>query len=328
LKIALEFKAGRSRRRESARIFNFLRFRDAVGYRTDADGGVSRMIPQIVLAPKIGPRRILLAVLAFAGLATPARCDPSTLNVGYSIAFWDIPFGHTNYDGTWGANSYSARAHFETGGVIGVFWKSVIDASVHGDIGAQTISPALYDSYSRNRNRPLQQVRLTFDNDDPSTFADPPYSLTSNPVTEEQKKGALDPMSAITSILAGRSATPTNPCGNAVRVFDGRRRYDITFTYLKDEAVKLNNGLFSGNAHLCQIHYRQIAGYDQKLVRQGRPFPDTFMDVVNLPAANAPGGQYIVPLKFWSSLSLGTMTVTLNAIKVDGTDPPGMGAGG
>jgi hypothetical protein len=31
LKIAPEFKAGRSRRRESARIFNFLRFRDAVG---------------------------------------------------------------------------------------------------------------------------------------------------------------------------------------------------------------------------------------------------------------------------------------------------------
>ena len=282
-----------------------------------------RMFPESVKMPRNTLRAARLALFASAALATPALCDPSTLNVGYSIAFWDIPFGHTNYDSIVGLNSYSAKAHFETGGVVGVFWKSVIDATANGAIGAQSISPALYDSHSKNRNRPLQQVTLTFENNDPSTFADPPYSFTLYPVTEEQKRGALDPMSAITSILAGGSATPTNPCGNGVKVFDGRRRYDINFTYLKDEPVKLNNGLFNGNAHLCQIHYRQIAGYDQKLVREGRPFPDTFMDIVNFPAADAPDGHYIVPIKFWALLSFGAMTVTLDAVKVDGADPLG-----
>jgi len=278
----------------------------------------------IVRRPCIRLHRLLLAILPFAALATPALCDQSTLSVGYSIAFWDIPFGHTNYDGTLGPKSYSAAAHFETSGVIGVFWKSVIDATVNGDIAAQTIAPAIYDSYSQNRDRPLQRVKLTFANDDSSTLADPPFSLNNFPVTPEQKKGAVDPMSAVTSILAGGSATAANPCGDSAKVFDGRRRYDITFTYLKDEAVKLNNGLFSGNAHLCQIHYKQIAGYDQKLVRAGRAYPDTFMDVVTLPAADAPDGHYTVPIKVWTSLSLGTMTVTLNAIKVDGAVPVGM----
>ena len=280
-----------------------------------------RMIPE---RPGNRLRLAGLVMVACAALVTPASSDPSTLNVGYTIAFWDIPFGHTNYDSVMGPNSYSARAHFETGGVVGVFWKSVIDASVSGAIGAQSISPALYDSHSKNRNRPLQQVKLTYENNDPSTFADPPYSLSDFPVTREQKKGALDPMSAITSILAGESATATNPCGNGVKVFDGRRRYDINFTYLRDEPVKLNNGLFNGNAHLCQIHYSQIAGYDQKLVRAGRPFPDTFMDVVSFPAAGAPDGHYTVPVKFWSSLSFGAMTVTLDAVKVDGSDPLGV----
>ena len=279
------------------------------------------MIRHMVRRPKIRLHRLVLAILPFAALATPAICDPSTLSVGYSIAFWNIPFGHTNYDGTLGPKSYSAKAHFETSGVIGVFWKSVIDATVNGDIGGQTISPSIYDSYSRNRNRPLQQVKLTFQDDDPSTVADPPYSLTNFPVTEEQKKGAIDPMSAITSILSGETATGANPCGNAVKVFDGRRRYDINFTYIKDEPVKLNTGIYNGDAHLCQIHYKQIAGYDQKLIRQGRPFPDTFMDVVNLPSTGAPDGHYVVPVRFWSSLSLGTMTVTLSTIKVDGSSP-------
>jgi hypothetical protein len=281
---------------------------------------VPRMISE---RPENRLRLAGLVVVATAALTTPAFSNPSTLNVGYTISFWDIPFGHTNYDSEVGPNSYSARAHFETGGVVGVFWKSVIDASVIGAVGAQSIAPALYDSHSKNRNRPLQQVKLTYENNDPSTFADPPYSLTDFPVTQEQKRGALDPMSAITSILVGERATATNPCGNGVKVFDGRRRYDINFTYLKDEPVRLTNGLFNGNAHLCQIHYNQIAGYDQKLVRAGRPFPDTFMDVVSFPAAGAPDGRYTVPVKFWSSLSFGAMTVTLDAVNVDGSDPLG-----
>lgn len=259
-------------------------------------------------------------VLLLPLLAMPARAQPesagSTLSVGYDIAFWDVGFGHTNYDVTLTANGYSAKAHFETGGVIGVFWKSVIDASVSGSIGTHAIAPLTYDSYSRNRNRPLQRVKLDFDKDDPTTFADPPYSLTDFPVTEEQKKGAVDPMSAITSILVA-GAGADSPCGNDVKVFDGRRRYDIDFTYLKDEPVKLKDGLFDGTAHLCQIHYHQIAGYNQKLVRQGRPFPDTFVDFVAMPDAGAPGGHYNVPVKVWTNMSLGTMTVTLDALKID-----------
>jgi hypothetical protein len=127
----------------------------------------------------------------------------STLAVSYNIAFWDIPIGHTDYEGTLGANTYSAKAHFETGGVVGIFWKSVVDATVNGEIGLHSISPATYDSRSQNHNRPLQQVRVTFQNDDPTTFADPPYDTEKYPVSEAQKKGAVDPMSAITSILAG-----------------------------------------------------------------------------------------------------------------------------
>ena len=259
-----------------------------------------------------------LLLLPLALLAMPARAQPdsapATLSVGYTISFWNIDFGHTNYDVSLTPAGYSAKAHFETGGVIGVFWKSVIDANVSGTVGPHSIAPSTYDSYSRNRNRPLQRVKLDFDGDDPTTFADPPYNLTDFPVTEEQKKGAVDPMSAITSILvAGADA----PCGNDVKVFDGRRRYDISFTYLRDEPVKLKNGLFDGTAHLCQIHYRQIAGYNQKLVREGRPFPDTFADFAPMPDPGAPGGHYNVPVRVWAQMSLGTMSVTLNALKLD-----------
>jgi hypothetical protein len=260
-------------------------------------------------------------------LAVPASADPSptsTLTVSYGIAFWNITLGHANYEGLLGANTYSAKAHFETNGVIGAFWKSVIDATVNGGIGAHFISPATYDSYSRNRGNPLQRVKVTFGSEGSTVLADPIYDTTKYPVSEVQKKDAVDPMSAATSILTGAKADANHPCGTGAQIFDGRRRYDLNLTYLKDEPVTLNNGLFSGSAHLCEIHYDAIAGYPQRIVSSRRAPPKMFADFVDVPAQNAPGGRYVVPVKLWSEMSLGTMTVTVDTIKVDGAAPSGI----
>ena len=267
-------------------------------------------------------RSALLGFLAVTVFSFPAESDPartdSTLDISYSIAFWNIPIGHTDYEGMLGVNTYSAKAHFETGGVVGVFWKSVVDATVNGGIRAHSISPTTYDSHSQNHNRPLQQVKVTFQNDDPTTFADPPYDMQKYPVSEAQKKGAVDPMSALTSIFAGINADNEHPCGNGAQVFDGRRRYDVRLTYVKDEVVKLGNGLFNGAAHLCELHYVVVAGYPQRDATAWQTSSKMFADFVEVPAPDAPSGRYIVAVKLWSVRSLGTMTVTLDSIKVDG----------
>ena len=269
-------------------------------------------------------RRILLAaaIASFAAAPASAADAGDALGLGYSIAFWAIPFGHTHYDGTVSENAYSAKMHFETSGVVSLFWKSKIDATVNGKIGEHSITPVLYDSYSKDRDKPVQRVKVTFDKDVPQTLAEPPYNTTKYPVTDEQKKNALDPMSAITAILSGVKVTDKNPCGTGVQVFDGRRRYDVGFTYIKDEHVKLGNGLFDGTAHRCQIHYNQIAGYKQKIIEQGRSLPDMYVDFADVPAPNTPNGHYVVAVKLWASLTLGSVTATMDELRVDGALPP------
>jgi hypothetical protein len=264
-------------------------------------------------------RRILLAAVAASAVSVPAaqaQAPDSTLGVGYNIAFWAISFGHTHYDGTMTPTGYSAKMHFETSGLVSLFWKSKIDATVAGNIGPHTITPVVYDSYSQDRDKPVQRVKVSFDKPVPETLAEPAYNTTKYPVTDEQKKGTLDPMSAITAILAGVKVTEHDPCGIGVQVFDGRRRYDVTFTYLKDEAVKLPNGVFNSNAHLCQIHYNQIAGYKQKIVKEGKELPAMYVDFADVPASGSPNGHYVVAIKLWASLSLGTVTATLDELKV------------
>ena len=50
-----------------------------------------------------------------------------------------------------------------------------------------------------------------------------------------------------------------------------------------------------------------------------------FADFVDVPAANTPSGRYVVPVKLWAPMTLGTMTVALDTIKVDGAAPVVLG---
>ena len=267
---------------------------------------------------------LLLALLT----GTPAWAQPAprTLDVSYSLSFWGITFGHIQYSNALKGDSYDAKAHFETQGMVGFFWKSLIDATAEGGVGARGISPAIYDSYSRTRDRPVQQVKLTYAGDGASVLFDPPVDLIRFPVTREQQKGAIDPMSALISMLAGTSATPKTPCGTGAQVFDGRRRYDVQFTYVKDEKLSLDHGLYQGNAHLCELRFIPIAGYPQRLIMDRRDPPKMYADFVDLAESGTPNGRYVVPVKVWAELSLGTVTATLDTIGMDGEIPVNMTA--
>lgn len=259
---------------------------------------------------------------ALAGSTKVASVEPAnktgTLDIAYSLAFWGIPFGDTNYDGKFGNNSYQVSSHFKTGGIVSIFWQSKIDAMANGHFDSHGLEPSLYDSITERPSQPQSRVKVTFGNGAPVTFADPAYDTKKYPVTDAEKKEALDPMSAATLILSGMTADNSNPCGKTAPVFDGRRRYNIEFTYIKDEPVKLDNGLFNGTAHLCQIHYNQIAGFKQKIIAEGKKLPPMYGLFTEVPSASAPNGHYVIALKLWADTGWGTVTVRLTSLNVNG----------
>lgn len=249
--------------------------------------------------------------------ATNAKA-PASIGVAYSIAFWGIPFGGTSYEAEFPQGSYSASSHFQTSGIVSLFWQATIDAAASGRIGAGTFAPARYDSFYRRGSSKKERVLVTRDGDRVTTFADPPYDTSKYPVTEAQKREAVDPMSAITLVLAGVKADRANPCGTVAPVFDGRRRYDITFTYVRDEPAKLGN-VFNGTAHLCGVHYRQIAGFKPKILKEGAAFPPIYGTFADIPAAGAPNGHYVVALRLWADLGWGTVSAELTRLQIPAT---------
>ena len=276
------------------------------------------------------PKGLVWAALATGALASSAASAAAErvaalaptksggMDVSYTIAFWSLPFGHTSFAVRFDNSAYRIDSHFETSGIVSALWDAHIDATSSGQIAARGISPAAYDSMYRRGTTHHQRVRVTFPAGSvPMTYADPPYNTKKYPVTDEQKKQGYDPLSAAASFLAGLRASAGNPCGTAAPVFDGRRRYNIEFTYVRDEQVKLENGLYSGKAHLCQLHYNQIAGFKPKILKEGRALPPAYAWVAEVPSASAPLGYYLLPLKAWTSTGFGTVTATLTQMKME-----------
>lgn len=252
-------------------------------------------------------------------MAALAPAKSGGVDVSYTITFWTLPFGHTSFALRVENSGYRIASHFETSGIVSALWDAHIDATSSGQIGPRGIAPAAYDSMYRRGTTHHQRVRVTFPNNGvPVTYAEPPYNTAKYPVTDEEKRSGYDPLSAATAFLAGLRASPGKPCGTAAPVFDGRRRYDIEFTYVRDEQVKLDAGLYSGKAHLCQLHYNQMAGFKPKILKEGRALPPAYAWVAEIASASAPLGYYLVPLKAWSSTGYGTVTATLTTMKLDG----------
>ncbi len=279
-------------------------------------------------------RQLLWAGAVFGGLMLPAMAaEPlaphanavaaiapqteATIDVAYDLRFWFIPFGHTTYRGVFRNHAYQASSYFKTSGLVSVFWQTEIDAGASGNVEPHGLSPYIYDSYARRSEAKKQRVKLTYHKGaPPSLLAVPAYNIKKYPVPAKEQKQGVDPMSAVTLILSGLSADANNPCGTVAPVFDGRRRYNIEFTYIKDQPIKLDNGLYNGTAHLCRLRYHQIAGYKQEILNADKSkWPPIFAIVADVPAAGAPNGHYVVPLKLWSKTKWGTVTVELTKLK-------------
>jgi hypothetical protein len=235
------------------------------------------------------------------------------------LRFWFIPFGHTTYHVTYSGSTYQATSHFNTSGLVSVFWQAQISAGVSGWLSRHKIAPFIYDSYTRRSGGKFQQVKLSFQKAGPPIlFASPPYDTKRYPVSTKEQESGIDPMSAISFILTGMSATPQQPCGRVVRVFDGRRRYDIVFTFLHDDSVSHLHFQPGDRLHVCALQYRQIAGFKPNLLRGKNLWPPIYAQVLDITTPTAPLGRYLIPVKLWSNTEWGQVSAHLTGLRIDG----------
>jgi hypothetical protein len=234
-----------------------------------------------------------------------------------------ITMGQMSLDATLRASEYHTVSTLQTSGVINAFWQSEIQATSSGKLGAKNFLPGLYDSFYTGRAGKKQEVSLTFEaGAAPRLYADPVYSTTGFEVKPDDTKNTLDPLSAITLIFSGVAAQAGNPCALVAPVFDGRRRYDIEITKVRDVDVRLDSGLYQGKGVQCDARYRQIAGFRPRVLKQNEQFPVIHAWFVTVPSA-VTGREYSVPVRIWADTKYGVLAILANSVKVDGQTPKG-----
>src|SRR5262249_659162 len=151
-------------------------------------------------------------------------------------------------------------------------------------------------------------------------YADPKFPTTGYEVKPEQQKATFDPLSAVVYIASGVGASTSNPCGVVAPVFDGRRRYDVELSKGKDTTCGRDTGLYKGPALVCEIRYKQLAGFKPKIIKENEHFPKVNAWVATFPSSIA-GRSYVIPLRVWADTQYGVVAAVATALKIDGQTP-------
>jgi hypothetical protein len=267
---------------------------------------------------------ILLATPALAAGGSGAQSEAvpaSQLQMAMTLYAGGITLGKMDMDAVLRGADYHVVSHLSTSGVVNAFWQAEIQATSTGKVGAKSLMPGLYDSFDTGHAGKRQEVSLTFENGaPPRLYADPVYSTTGFEVKPDDIKGALDPLSAVMFIASGVGGSSGNPCALTAPVFDGRRRYDIEMTKVRDVDVKMDNGLYQGKAVQCDIRYRQIAGFRPRVLKSNEAFPVIHAWIASFPSA-VTGRDYTLPLRVWAETKYGVIAVLADSIRVDGNVP-------
>jgi hypothetical protein len=213
---------------------------------------------------RTAPRRTMAACglalgLIGAGLS-PAGAE--SLSIDYDLSLIGLPIGQATLAGNADPGTYRLELTARLTGLASVVsgGKGVAVAS-----GTGLPSRVLPNSYqlSVSGSGPLQSIKVNLSNGNVTSIAiDPPLEPRPDriPVTEQHKRGVLDPVSAFLMPVPGRGPVlDPSSCNRTLAVFDGGGRFDVALKFKETTTLKLRG--YDGPALLCEVRYTPIAGH-------------------------------------------------------------------
>jgi Protein of unknown function (DUF3108) len=154
------------------------------------------------------------------------------------------------------------RSHVE-GHTYGIWHRMLpwdTDLKSQGVIRVDHFVPAEFETHDvYGKKVKITKLHFEKDGDIKAEYDPPNHDQNRGEVTIEQKRGALDPITALLQMLAYLAVEKN--CNVTVPVFDGKRRFDITAKDLGTEEIDEEDyGVFKGTARTCTATFTSIAG--------------------------------------------------------------------
>lgn len=206
---------------------------------------------------------VLMLSLVFGVAAPVAVRAQGKLDARYEVTLAGITIGK----GTWTVDitdtHYTSVAHGGTSGLLRAFSSGQGESSSIGTLQAGQPVSSIYSSIIATSKK-SDEVHLTITNSTvKESSLEPPLDTDPErvPITDEHRKGILDPMTASLLRTPGTGdPLSQEACNRTTSVFDGRLRYDLQLAFKRLDHVKADKG-YVGPVVVCAVYFSPIAGY-------------------------------------------------------------------
>src|SRR3954449_9999451 len=258
-------------------------------------------------------------VLVAALPASQAARAQGRLEAQYEATLAGIPVGKGGWTIDIGDDQFSSSATGGTMGLLKAFAGGSGTSASQGRIvnGAPVATNYTATTTTSKKSQTIRMVLSGGNVKETTIEPEPPVDADRLPVTDAQRRGVYDPMTASLLRVPG-TADPLGPdaCRTGAPVFDGRMRYDLKLDFKRMETVKAEKG-YRGPVVVCALYFTPVAGFIPD-----RPVIKYLAAQRNIEIAFAPiaGTRILVP--FWARIPTPLGPAMLEATQFISTPTP------
>jgi hypothetical protein len=253
--------------------------------------------------------------LAIAGFSECSWAQ-GRLELAYAITFARLRVGDISATAVFGDSDYSISAQARAGGIMKVLVEGEGAFVTRGTIKDGQPMATNFTSKIVS-NAATFEVKMSLeDGSVKELVVEPPPPISGIvPVSEANRRGVVDPLTAMLSLTRSGEGPSQEACRQTLPIFDGRERYDLKLAFKRMDAVAAEKG-YAGPAVVCSIHYEPIAGH-----RASAPLVKYLSEGRDMEVALAPARSIHVLAPFRVSVSNRIANLVIEASRFETTTP-------
>lgn len=202
---------------------------------------------------------IAVLIAAPKTLAFAQTVQPSQTALTYSVFVHGLHV--MNMQATYWLNDqqYGVAAHVKTTALFGLFMKTDLSMQAQGRFDGRIVEPEKFETQGWSR-RQMRRASIVYNNAVPEVAVLEPAETDREPVSTEERKGAVDVLSALMGIL--HQARSTQSCQGQEKLFDGLRLTTLSLQTAGEERLPSGGPWDWGeNALRCNFVGQQVKGF-------------------------------------------------------------------
>jgi Protein of unknown function (DUF3108) len=235
----------------------------------------------------------------------PAAADQ--LAARYDILVGGLLVGKASLTGDISDNRYSISLNASMTGLIGAVTGGKGSAVSSGSISGSKITSEGYALNASNGSQ-TRSIRIGMSGGNAQKPIVAPAFVTSPeraPITDQQRRGVIDPLTALLMPVKGKDPFDKGNCNRTLAVFDGAQRFNVTLSFARMTEVNIKG--YQGPVLVCAARYVPLGGHFPK-----RPQTKFMVDNREMSAWLAPleGGRVLAPVQINIKTAMGNSMIT------------------